>query len=64
MYEIGDILTFYTMPEKEWLLLDYNDKVYFFVNLWDMNEKWTSQRKAPIHISVPLKHYKNRIKDV
>jgi len=60
MYEIGDIITFYTMPETEWLLLDYNERVYLFVNLWDMSEKWNSKRKALVHKSVPLKHYKNR----
>lgn len=63
-YEIGDVVIFHSMPDKEWLLLDYNEKTYYFVNLWNPKETWTSHRSAPIHKSIPIKHYKNRENNV
>ena len=58
-YELGDILVFYSMPKREWILAEIGDKTYKFVNLWDPKEVWTSHKTALIHKTQPLKHYQS-----
>ena len=58
-YEIGIIVVYDSMPDKEWLLLSKSDsdEIYNFVNIFDQNETWESSYGSPMHKQKILKLY-------
>ncbi len=62
-YQIGDTLVFYQFgSEVEWLLVESTEKMYKFVMLWEVNQVWNSQRRAPVHRRGPLRHYRGGVR--
>jgi hypothetical protein len=57
-YKIGDVFIFSPVEKTEWLLVEIRENTYKFVNLWNPEQVWNSQKKAPIHRMGPLKHYR------
>jgi len=50
-HNIGDMITFKTMPEIDWLLIDITDDYYIFTDIWNLDSVWRSKKKAPVHKS-------------
>jgi hypothetical protein len=64
-YQLGDVFVFTTLESAEWLLVEIGERTYKFVNLWNPEQVWISQRRAPVHRMGPLKHYRggSEVKD-
>lgn len=60
-YEIGDTFVFTTIESAEWLLVEIGERTYKFVNLWNPEQFWISQRRAPVHRMGSLKHYRGGV---
>lgn len=60
-YQLGDVFVFSTAESAEWLLAEIREKTYKFVNLWNPEQVWISQKAAPIHGMGPLKHYRGGV---
>ena len=60
-YQLGDVFVFTSLESAEWLLVEIGERTYKFVNLWNPEQIWTSQRRAPIHRMGPLKHYRGGV---
>lgn len=56
-YQIGDVIIFWSMPDSQWLVVEIEERTYKFIDLWNHERVWISQKRAPVHNSI-MKHYR------
>lgn len=54
IHQIGDMITFKTMPGIDWLLIDITEDYYIFTDIWNLETVWRSKKKAPVHKSINI----------